>query len=195
MIFDLSKIAPGTSKKKLADLSVYINKHAPDFALTTEKRLAAFIAQTAHESDHFNTFREYASGEAYEGRKNLGNTQKGDGVKFRGRGLIQITGRTNYGTISQNIFGDNRLLSKPELLETPENAVLSAMFYWRNNKLNELADKNDFASITRVINGGTNGAAQRTKFYNAALAMFKNIAPATGGSLVVLAVAAGVFFF
>lgn len=135
----------------------------------TPLRVAHFLAQIGHESGGFNAVREIASGAAYEGRKALGNTQPGDGVKFKGRGVIQITGRTNYTALGK-AFGLD-LLSNPALLETPEYAVKSAGWYWASRNINAIADldtgawgPNDkavFVRITKAINGGVNGIADR----------------------------------
>ncbi len=91
------------------------------------------------------------------GARNLGNTQEGDGAKFIGRGFKQTTGRANYKRASQAIFGDDRLLDHPELLEQPEAAAQSAGVFWSDNKLNALADKDDVAAVTKKVNGGTLG--------------------------------------
>jgi putative chitinase len=129
--------------------------------------MAAFLAQVLHESGGLRYTRELASGEAYEGRGDLGNVQTGDGVRFKGRGLLQITGRTNYAACSRGIFGDTRLLDTPALLEIPRYAALSAAWWWDTHGLSELADAGDFDRITRRINGGYNGRAERNRFYKA----------------------------
>lgn len=97
------------------------------FEINTPKRMAAFIAQLAHESGSLRYVRELASGAAYEGRKDLGNTQPGDGVKFKGRGLIQLTGRANYKKASEYFNED--FIEKPELIETPKYATLVAGWF------------------------------------------------------------------
>lgn len=122
-----------------------------------------FLAQIGHESGELRYVKEIASGEAYEHRTDLGNTEPGDGVKFRGRGLIQLTGRRNYALAS--IALDLPLLEHPELLETPENAALSAGWFWYNNNLNALADSGDFKAVTKRINGGYNGMKDRERLY------------------------------
>ncbi|MCY1456917.1 hypothetical protein D9M71_741670 [compost metagenome] len=103
--------------------------------------------------------------------KRLGNTPEadGDGQKYRGRGLIQITGHDNYLACSKALFGDDRLLRTPELLEQAEWAAKSAAWFWNSRNLNELADEKNFNQITRRINGGLNGLAERLAFYEAAL--------------------------
>ncbi|MBC2657024.1 glycoside hydrolase family 19 protein [Pseudomonas sp. MSSRFD41] len=101
----------------------------------------------------------------------LGNTPQadGDGQRYRGWGLIQVTGRANYEACSEALFGDSRLLNTPELLENPVYAALSAGWFWQKAVLNTLADKGDFLTITKRINGGTNGLANRQALYERAL--------------------------
>ena len=103
----------------------------------------------------------------------LGNTPEadGDGQKYRGRGLIQVTGRRNYLICSQALFGDERLLLQPELLEQPQWAAESAAWFWHSNGLNELADNDQFTTITRRINGGLNGLEERLRLWTRAKAV------------------------
>jgi len=155
------------------------------YQINTVERVACFIAQVAHESGAFHYVREIASGKAYEGRKDLGNTQAGDGVKFKGRGLIQTTGRTNYRDVSLFLFNDERLLTNPELLEQPQYALDSACFYWKRKDLNSICDKDSnwrtafkgkprdkFEWLTIKINGGLNGYADRLQYYRKAQKVF-----------------------
>lgn len=143
-----------------------------EFEIDNALRAAAFLAQVAHESGELRYVRELASGTAYERRTDLGNTPEddGDGPRFRGRGLIQITGRTNYRDCGAALGLD--LLSSPELLELPSNAARSAGWFWRSRGLNELADKGNFLLITKRINGGTNGWKDRLKYYERAKEVF-----------------------
>jgi putative chitinase len=146
-----------------------LNHAMYDWAIDEQPaRIAAFIAQLAHESGEFRYTQEIASGAAYEGRKDLGNTQPGDGKRFKGRGLIQITGRANYADCSEALYEDSRLLATPELLELPDGAADSAGWFWTAHGLNELADVGKFESITRVINGGVNGYAERLEYWERA---------------------------
>ena len=148
-------------------LNVAMNK----FAIVTRLRIAAFIAQVGHESGQLRWVREIwgptAQQAGYEGRADLGNTVAGDGSKYRGRGLIQITGRANYAACGEALGLD--LLSKPELLELPQYAAMSAAWFWSTKGLNTLADKGDFVKITQRINGGLNGQADRQALYDKAL--------------------------
>lgn len=140
--------------------------------INTRLRMAAFLAQVGHESGSLVYVKELGGPSyfaKYEGRKDLGNTEKGDGARFPGRGLIQVTGRANYAKASQALFGDDRLLRSPELLEQPEWAAKSAVWYWSTRNLNALADADRFTDITRAINGGTNGIDDRKARYRYAL--------------------------
>lgn len=138
------------------------------FQINTPARLAAFLAQIAHESGELRYTKEIASGAAYEGRKDLGNTEEGDGVRFKGRGLIQLTGRANYAQAT-DALGRN-FLTEPELLEAPYWATRVSAWFWASRGLNELADAGDFLAITRRINGGTNGLAARQRYWERAKA-------------------------
>lgn len=108
---------------------------------------------------------ERIANHVYAGRMGNGPTESGDGWRYRGRGLIQLTGRANYGACGSAI-GAN-LLGTPELLEQPEWAALSAAWFWSSNGLNELADAGAFEQITRRINGGTHGQPQRLALWRA----------------------------
>lgn len=136
-------------------------------------RVSAFIAQVAHESGAFRYMEEIASGEAYEGRKNLGNTQPGDGKKFKGRGYIQLTGRTNYTKAAKDL--SLPLIEKPELAATYDNAPRIAVWFWNSRKLNDLADRKEFDKITKLINGGFNGKADRDAIYENCLKVLEKL--------------------
>ncbi|HEF4758428.1 TPA: glycoside hydrolase family 19 protein [Pseudomonas putida] len=147
--------------------------------IDTSKRIAAFLAQVGHESGQLQYVRELGS-DQYLSKydtgtlaKRLGNTPEpdGDGQRYRGRGLIQITGRSNYRQCSLGLFGDERLLASPELLEQPQWAAESAAWFWDQSGLNELADRDQFNSITRRINGGLNGLQDRLQLWARARAV------------------------
>lgn len=133
------------------------------YGIDTPARQAAFLAQIGHESGRLIYTRELwgptPTQLGYEGRADLGNTQKGDGFLYRGRGLIQVTGRGNYQKCGKALGLD--LVKSPELLEQPTGAAMSACWFWTTHGLNELADAGDFEHITRRINGGLNGYADR----------------------------------
>lgn len=148
-----------------------LNTAMAKYGIVTRLRMAAFIAQVGHESGQLRYVREIwgptAQQLTYEGRADLGNIVKGDGSKFRGRGLIQITGRANYVACGEALGLD--LISKPELLEQPQHAAMSAAWFWSTRGLNTLADQKDFAKITRRINGGLTGRDDRQALYDKAL--------------------------
>lgn len=151
---------------KPANLHLYLeplNATFEKFEINTPVRVAAFLAQLAHESGSFRYTEEIATGDKYEGRLDLGNIHPGDGVRFKGRGLIQITGRANYKAVSDALNYD--FISKPSDLEKPFAATMSAGWYWKNRGLNELADGGQFTLITRRINGGLNGFEDRAKHW------------------------------
>lgn len=159
----LKQIMPYASIENCKKFAPHLSKAMEDYEINKPRRIAAFLAQLAHESGSLNYVKEIASGEAYEGRTDLGNTQPGDGVKFKGRGLIQITGRANYAAISKELNYD--FIANPESLEKPGAASYSAAWFWWFHHLNRLADIDAFEKITRVINGGLNGIEDRKKHY------------------------------
>lgn len=136
---------------------------ASRFGIDTPLRQAHWLAQIAHESGRFRYTRELwgptPAQKRYEGRADLGNTQPGDGKRFLGRGFIQITGRANYTRASHDLYGNEILLDKPELLEL--NPALSAGWFWSIHHLNRLADRDDLVAVTKVVNGGRNGLEDR----------------------------------
>lgn len=136
----------------------------PVHAIDTPLRQAHFLAQLAHESGCLRYAEEIASGEAYEGRADLGNTQPGDGKKFKGRGLIQLTGRANYVDYGMSINMDLTINENYKKLTQPEFAVDVSCWFWETRKLNSLADQDDILRITKRINGGTNGLDDRTRY-------------------------------
>lgn len=148
---------------------VYVfNKYADYFGVDSYLELHHFVSQIGHESDGFNAFREYASGSAYEGRADLGNTQKGDGVRFPGRGPLQNTGRRNYTyagrqmlklpfltDFERKLFENDGILKKPELLEDPVWGTLAAFNYWTEKDLNSLCrPDNEKVTIKRLNSKG-----------------------------------------
>lgn len=142
----------------------WIQKCLDTYSVDTLPRIRMFLAQVGHESAELRYSEELASGNAYEGRKDLGNTQPGDGVRYKGRGLIQITGRSNYALCGLAL--DLPLLDQPQLLGQYEAATISAGWFWDNNNLNSYCDKDNFIGLTKRINGGTNGLANRQELYS-----------------------------
>lgn len=169
MILNLEQLARALPHAKPSNIEKYgpeIIETMERYQITTRNRIAAFLAQIAHESGSFRYVEEIASGEAYDtGRlaERLGNTPEddGDGEKYKGRGLIQITGTDNYKKVGQALGVD--FFNNPELLEEPKWACLSAGWFWDSRKLNILADQLDFRGITIKINGGLNGFPDRMK--------------------------------
>lgn len=156
----LLKIAPQGKAWIVMGFADALSRYeGPPFEINTKSRQAHFIAQCVHECDHLRTTQEYASGAAYEGRKDLGNTHKGDGRRYKGRGLIQLTGRANYRDAGKAL--NQPFEEQPELVERfPAAADVSAWF-WDTRKLNRHADADDVRQITKLINGGYNGLESR----------------------------------
>lgn len=140
------------------------------YDISTPARAAAFLAQVGHESGQLRLLRELwgptPAQRRYEGRADLGNTESGDGRRFSGRGLIQVTGRKNYLLCGFDLHLD--LITQPEQLEKPEYAAASAGWFWHTNNLNRFADAGDFVGLTRAINGGINGIADRRMLWGRA---------------------------
>jgi putative chitinase len=178
-----------------------LNKCFDKYDINTPERQACFLAQVMHESNSFKSLSENLNYSAqglmrtwssrfpdldtaekfehnpekiankvYAGR--MGNIEEGDGWKYHGRGLIQLTGRENYANFGHNVGVD--VLSNPDLLTTPEYATLSAGWYWNKRNLNELADKMDIEGITKKINGGTLGLEDRKARTQKVLAILRN---------------------
>ena len=168
----LKKISPSISSKNLVVYTPLLNKWMPYYSINTKLRQSAFIARALHECGSFRYTTEIASGAAYDtGRLavKLGNTPQkdGDGQKYKGRGVMQITGKSNYSAVSKALNVD--FVSNPTLLSEPNYAVQSACWWWWNRKLNALADKGDFKEIVRIVNGGENGLEESLALYNKAL--------------------------
>lgn len=157
----LKKIMPFATDGNIDKFLPHLNDTMATFEINTPMRQAHFLAQIAHESGSLRYVREIASGEAYEGRKDLGNVMSGDGPRFKGRGLIQLTGRTNYKLFDEYTNHEYDLLHHPERVEQPDLASLVAGWFWNRNKLNELADRDQLMKITKKINGGYNGLEDR----------------------------------
>lgn len=200
----LQKIAPKTSTNILETYVEPMNMVAEHYdMLENKKRIAAFLAQTAHESGGFKSiqenlnysakglmgvFKKYFPNEAlakqyerkpekianrvYANRMKNGDEASGDGYAFRGRGLIQLTGRDNYTRLAKSLGKD--IPSTVKYLETPEGATISAGWFWDTNKLNVYCDKDDFVGLTKRINGGTLGLADRKHHYEIALLLLKD---------------------
>lgn len=159
----LLQIVPGLDPGQAPAIAQNLNAAMAEANINTPQQQAMFIAQLAHESGGFRYMEEIASGAAYEGRADLGNTQPGDGVRYKGRGYIQVTGRYNYTEAGRALGLD--LVNNPQLAAQPENAARIAAWYWTSRDINTAADSGDFVQVTRLINGGTNGLADRQAYY------------------------------
>lgn len=154
----------GASAERAGDLATAATRWFPDYGiLESELRLAHLLAQMMHETQSFFYTEEVwgptAAQRGYEGRRDLGNTQPGDGLRYKGRGPFQLTGRGNYRIFGRRIGID--LESNPTIAAVPSIGLHIALEYWVDRKLNALADRDDLDAITRRINGGTNGLADR----------------------------------
>ena len=158
----LYKIAPNGKPWIIDGFADALTGLCEKYEINTPDRQAHFLAQVAHESDHFRTTTEYASGLAYEGRKDLGNTHKGDGKRYKGRGLIQLTGRHNYGEATKALGHD--FVTHYEDAAVFPWAAEAAGWYWSTHELNRHADKDDVRAATKAINGGLNGLKDRTAY-------------------------------
>ena len=172
----------GTLPTLLIELADSMNEFFPKAGIDTLQEIAHFLAQACHETDRFRTLTEYASGKAYEGRLDLGNTEVGDGEKYKGRGIFQITGRENYVKLGKAYNDPGMFVQDPTLLAKPSFAVWSACSFWDRLRLNDIANQDDHTVlkmrrkgvlleltpieyISYRINGGANGLAQRKSFY------------------------------
>ena len=173
---DLQRFAPGARPTILAGI-VEQPELLDKFGISAKPlRLCHFLAQTGKESDGFRTTTEYASGIDYEGRADLGNVCAGDGRCFRGRGLIQCTGRANYRAFTK--WMKSSYPNAPDFEVEPEKLALfpwaldSAVWYWDTHDLNRIADTNNLRAVTRTINGGLNGLADRQAYFKRAWAIW-----------------------
>jgi predicted chitinase len=170
----IRQIMPNVSAAKVAQLLPHLNSAMVEYGIDSAARASAFLAQLAHESGEFRWMQEIWGPTSAQRRyepvtelaKRLGNTQPGDGKRFKGRGPIQLTGRANYQRFGQLLGID--LVADPEQAAEPEVAFRIAALYWASRGLNELADRQDFREITRRINGGFNGLADRIRYFDRA---------------------------
>lgn len=166
---DLAR-ATGARIDRATEWLPHIEAAMDEFDINTPQRQAAFLSQIGHESGGLHWVTEIwgptDTQRRYEGRADLGNTEPGDGVRFKGRGLIQTTGRSNYRATGEALGVD--LIAQPELLADSTLAARSAAWFWKEHGLNELADAGDFMRITRRINGGLNGFDDRLALFEVA---------------------------
>ena len=140
-------------------------KTLQEFEINTRLRIAHFLAQTCHESAGFRTTEEFASGRAYEHRLDLGNVNVGDGPRYKGRGLLQLTGRSNYTLLGKQLLDQGliavSLKDAPELAAEPVLSLRIACEFWKSKNINAACDGDDVLRVTKIVNGGTNGLDDR----------------------------------
>jgi putative chitinase len=165
----LRAVAPHNSGSRGVSQNAIIDAVGPvlsatlaNYDITTDLRVAHFVAQTCHESDGFVTTTEYADGTQYEGRTDLGDTEPGDGPRCKGRGLLQLTGRVNYRKFGQLLGLD--LEDNPLQAAEPVVSLRIACEYWKAKHLNYHADRDDIRTVTQLVNGGQNGFADRKAY-------------------------------
>ncbi len=166
----LGVVMPRALPEKIDLLYEPLVKAMSKYQITTALRAAHFIAQVGHETASFLYMEEIASGSAYEGRTDLGNIQTGDGTRFKGRGLIQLTGRTNYTAYSKDCGVD--YVGNPTAVSSdPFVCVDVACWYWNRRKINDHADRDDVKAVTKAVNGGFNGLDDRIDYLKRAKAV------------------------
>ena len=171
----LRHVCPNLNQADAERIAAGLGEAFERYDINTERRAAMAVAQWAHESARFQTSEEYASGSAYEGRKDLGNLQRGDGVRFKGRGRIMVTGRANYAAMGKALGID--LLAKPEMLAQSPHSELASGQWWKDHGCNAFCDRDDFVGLTKRINGGTNGLADRQALYAKARQVARDLVP------------------
>jgi putative chitinase len=155
--------APAAAQAKIiAEAGAVLAATLDAYAINTRLRIAHFLGQTCEESAGYRTTEEFASGKEYNGRTDLGNTQPGDGPRFKGRGLLQITGRANYDKYGKALGVD--LVNNPMLAAQPALSLKIACEYWKDRNINADCDRDDAQAVTRKVNGGLNGLSERIAF-------------------------------
>lgn len=160
------------AKDRVEKYLFWFNHYAEQYHINTKLRWAHFLAQIAHESGELRYthelgnpayFLKYETGKL---GRSLGNVHKGDGAKYKGRGFLQLTGRSNYSNFA-TASGIN-VIERPDEVETPQLCVMVSMWYWETHGCNEAADQDDIVKVTIKVNGGTNGLKDRQKYYDKA---------------------------
>jgi putative chitinase len=154
---------PAVSQAKIiAEAGAVLAATLESYDITSRLRIAHFLGQTCEESAGYRTTEEFASGREYEGRRDLGNTQKGDGPRYKGRGLLQLTGRANYADYGKAMGVD--LVDNPTLAAQPSLSLKIACEYWKRHNINADCERDDVQAVTRKVNGGLNGLSDRIAF-------------------------------
>ena len=160
-----------TAQQRATRFFPYLSIYMREFGIEGAKREAAFLATIAVESGELRYTREIwgptPQQERYEGREDLGNTEPGDGERFKGRGLVQITGRSNYAKVGEALQHD--FIASPPSLEAPDFACASACWFFASHGCNELADADNFKAVTKRVNGGLTAYDRRLAYYEKAL--------------------------
>lgn len=169
---------PGLDRTRATSYLPPMEAAMREYAITSEMRSRMWLAQVGHESVSLRYFEEIASGAAYEGRSDLGNTQPGDGVRFKGRGPIQLTGRANY-TAAGNAL-KLPLVSNPPMAADPQHAFRVSAWWWATHGLNPISDTGDVEAATRRINGGYNGLSDRQNRYRLARGLGARVVVSAG---------------
>jgi putative chitinase len=202
---DLKRFAPKITDDNAAAIAHYFMQYAPEYGVTTPYSVQYFFANGAHETGGFTRFEEnlnysaerlvqvfpkyftaaqannYAripiniANRVYASRMGNGPESSGDGWKYRGRGIFQLTGKDNYRAASQHLYSDSSLLDHPEDVSKPVLAVRTALHFWKSRGLTPLADARNFKAVVQAINGGLNGLGDRSEWLAQAQGIFKEI--------------------
>lgn len=172
-VFEIKKIMPSAKRNEILEFVKPLNNTMEKYNINTALRKCHFLAQVGHESGALNYREEISNGDQYEGRKDLGNTLVGDGKKFKGRGLIQLTGRSNYQAYGEHIHKNLTNGGNPEIIsDNVEYSADVAGWFWDKKGLNKHADNDDLLTITRRVNGGINGLEDRREYFDRAKIVF-----------------------
>lgn len=162
----LKAIMPGVSDQKVLEALPHLNRAMREANINTPRRQAMFLAQLGHESGGLKWMEELSSGEQYEGRRDLGNVHRGDGVRFKGRGPIQLTGRANYAKAGEALGMD--LVNNPTRVSNVDVGFRTAAWYWKDKGLNAPSDRGDVSGATRLINPGMRHLQDRAAYFERA---------------------------
>ena len=162
----LKAVMPGVSDRKVQEVLPHLNRAMREANINTPRRQAMFLAQLGHESGGLKWMEELSSGKQYEGRRDLGNVHRGDGVRFKGRGPIQLTGRANYVKAGEALGMD--LVNNPTRVSNVDVGFRTAAWYWKDRGVNAPSDRGDLRGATRLINPGMRHMKDRAAYYERA---------------------------